>query len=679
MLSFVCSNTPRSVSRSFPRPRLAASRVLVRDASALRGGAPRTAGAQRRSMQAPAAKRLCGGNMAAKIGTHNGTFHCDEVLACFFLRQLPEYKDAEIIRTRDPAELAKCDVVVDVGGEFDPQIHRYDHHQRSFKATFNTLCPEKPWATKLSSAGLVYLHFGRRLLAHLTQLKEGDRQLEALYDKLYENFVEEVDAVDNGVSQCDGEARYTVSTTLSTRVGHLNPWWNSKSQDTEEGFRKAMTLVGSEFLDRLDYYQRAWLPARAVVEEAIGTRMQVDPSGEVVMFARGGCPWKEHLLSLEKELGVQTPIKFVLYPDQSGQWRVQCVPAGLNTFQNRLSLLEEWQGIRDNALSDLSGIPGCIFVHASGFIGGNKTREGALEMARRTLQAAAKARAVPASPTGCRVCVGGYGEAMSAGRRSGCCWSFALLCVCLWAARGDQCPEGCHCVWESRTVLCADAGLREIPQDLPTDTVSLHLERNFIRSIPENAFSELLHLQDLYLSHNRIETLSSGALRHLSPDLRMLDLSHNLLRQASQEEFGITRAKTRLYHNPWHCDCALQELMQTLILEPETVNAIVCESSARGAGEGGRWEDPKNSLDHSGQSLVKLLDAGVNFCSLQRKTTDVAMLVTMFVWFFMVIVYVVYYVRQNQAEARRHLEYLKSLPSPRKTTQTESDTLSTGF
>lgn len=29
---------------------------------------------------------------AKKIGTHNGTFHCDEVLACFFLRQVPEYK-----------------------------------------------------------------------------------------------------------------------------------------------------------------------------------------------------------------------------------------------------------------------------------------------------------------------------------------------------------------------------------------------------------------------------------------------------------------------------------------------------------------------------------------------------------------------------------------------------------
>ena len=39
------------------------------------------------------AKRLRSENMSAtKIGTHNGSFHCDEVLACFLLRQLPEYK-----------------------------------------------------------------------------------------------------------------------------------------------------------------------------------------------------------------------------------------------------------------------------------------------------------------------------------------------------------------------------------------------------------------------------------------------------------------------------------------------------------------------------------------------------------------------------------------------------------
>lgn len=62
-------------------------------------------------------------------------------------------------------------------------------------------------------------------------------------------------------------------------------------------------------------------------------------------------------------------------------------------LSSRLPLLEEWRGVRDEALSELSGIKGCIFVHAGGFIGGNKSMEGALEMARRTLQAAATAPA----------------------------------------------------------------------------------------------------------------------------------------------------------------------------------------------------------------------------------------------------------------------------------------------
>lgn len=57
---------------------------------------------------------------------------------------------------------------------------------RTFVESFNSLCPEKPWVTKLSSAGLVYMHFGRQLLAQLTQLKEDDRQLEVLYDKVRE-------------------------------------------------------------------------------------------------------------------------------------------------------------------------------------------------------------------------------------------------------------------------------------------------------------------------------------------------------------------------------------------------------------------------------------------------------------------------------------------------------------
>uniref|UniRef100_A0A8C6R4F2 Melanocyte proliferating gene 1 n=1 Tax=Nannospalax galili TaxID=1026970 RepID=A0A8C6R4F2_NANGA len=281
-------------------------------------------------------KRLCNNLMAPpRIGTHNGTFHCDEALACALLRLLPEYRDAEIVRTRDPEKLASCDIVVDVGGEYDPQRHRYDHHQRTFTETMSSLCPGKPWQTKLSSAGLVYLHFGHKLLAQLLGTSEEDTVVDTLYDKA--------------------------------------------------GFRHAMELVQEEFLQRLNFYQHSWLPARALVEEALAQRFKVDPSGKIVELAKGGCPWKEHLYHLESELSPPVAISFVIYTDQAGQWRVQCVPKEPHSFQSRLPLPEPWRGLRDEALDQVSGIPGCIFVHASGFIGGHHTREGALSMARATL------------------------------------------------------------------------------------------------------------------------------------------------------------------------------------------------------------------------------------------------------------------------------------------------------
>lgn len=36
-----------------------------------------------------------------KVGTHNGTFHCDEALGCFMIRLTEKFAGAEIVRTRD--------------------------------------------------------------------------------------------------------------------------------------------------------------------------------------------------------------------------------------------------------------------------------------------------------------------------------------------------------------------------------------------------------------------------------------------------------------------------------------------------------------------------------------------------------------------------------------------------
>lgn len=49
------------------------------------------------------------------------------------LRMLPQFSDSTITRTRDYAVLDTMDVVVDVGGVYDPEKNRYDHHQVAIK------------------------------------------------------------------------------------------------------------------------------------------------------------------------------------------------------------------------------------------------------------------------------------------------------------------------------------------------------------------------------------------------------------------------------------------------------------------------------------------------------------------------------------------------------------------
>ena len=328
-----------------------------------------------------------------KIGTHNGVFHCDEVLACYMLKRIPLYQNAEILRTRDSEILKTCDIVVDVGGVYDPSHHRYDHHQRDFNETMNSLSPDKPWKTKLSSAGLVYYHFGEKVVRAVLGDEEDDEAIKNVYNQVYEYFIQEIDGIDNGVPMFDGEPSYRITTNLSSRVGSFNPAWNSELGDETGSFYEAYKLVGKEFEDRVNSVARIWWPARHLVKQALQNRFNVHSSGEIIEFPDGkACPWKEHLFQLEKELNLEPNIKFVLFSDNQGNWRVQAVPVAVGSFICRVFLLEEWQGLRDDALSAASGVPDCIFVHATGFIGGNKTRDGVVQMAVKCLENKRKSR-----------------------------------------------------------------------------------------------------------------------------------------------------------------------------------------------------------------------------------------------------------------------------------------------
>jgi len=298
------------------------------------------------------------------------------------------------VRSRDLAVLEPCDIVIDVGGVYDHSKLRYDHHQRGFFETADgkpgvaTKAEEATgrWKTKLSASGLIFKHYGREIIKQIAGTSEADT--EEVWAELYDQFMEEVDGIDNGIEVCDGGKRYKTSSDLSSRVHRLNPRWNEKSDHEDQcaRFQVASSVCGAEFLAVLEELVKGWLPARDIVKAALTTRAEVHAAGKIVKLESGGLPWKDHLYTLERAAGIENLVKFVLFPDQSGMWRVQAVTVEGKLFENRLSLLEPWCGLRDSALSEAAAIPDCCFVHANGFIGGNKTYEGALAMALKSIE-----------------------------------------------------------------------------------------------------------------------------------------------------------------------------------------------------------------------------------------------------------------------------------------------------
>lgn len=364
----------------------------------------------------PAAKRQKAGENIQEdiitLGTHHGHFHADEALAVYMLRMLPRYKNARLVRTRNLSDASRSDyipalhTVVDVGDVYDPARNRFDHHQRSFATTF----PGRP--TKLSSAGLVYMHFGRTILAQelaairsvdTSSVSENDPDIETVYPQLYESFVEAIDANDNGIDLYAPEDLVPGAQkrfrnggfTLASVVNSFNPRWTDTYYEDEASYRAAENAkfenasqwMGERFVDAMNYYLRDWLASREYVEKAFEARCVADTQGRILVLERS-CPWKEWLFRIEKNAGVEGQLLYILYAENTfkgSPWRIQCVPEAPDSFNSRKPLPKAWRGNRGGELDKITGISGCIFTHNAGFIGGNSSYDGVLEMAKKAL------------------------------------------------------------------------------------------------------------------------------------------------------------------------------------------------------------------------------------------------------------------------------------------------------
>uniref|UniRef100_A0A3Q1I1T3 Info leucine-rich repeat, immunoglobulin-like and transmembrane domains 3a n=1 Tax=Acanthochromis polyacanthus TaxID=80966 RepID=A0A3Q1I1T3_9TELE len=135
-----------------------------------------------------------------------------------------------------------------------------------------------------------------------------------------------------------------------------------------------------------------------------------------------------------------------------------------------------------------------------------------------------------------------------------------LLCVhvllCCLSMAHPFCPSQCTCVFHGRTdgagtrsVLCNDPDMSDIPVNVPVDTVKLRIEKTAIRRIPTEAFYYLVDLRYLWITYNSVTSVDTASFYNLKV-LHELRLDGNMISIFPWESLKeMPRLKTLDLHN----------------------------------------------------------------------------------------------------------------------------------
>ncbi|MDO6488836.1 MYG1 family protein [Colwellia sp. 6_MG-2023] len=285
------------------------------------------------------------------IVTHNGNFHADDVFSVAALKNI--FSSFNLVRTRDLAVISQADIVIDVGGEYNPDTNRFDHHQRGGAG-------ERENGIPYSSFGLIWQKYG-------LEICQGNQEVA---DSVDAGLVSTIDAIDCG--HVEGVSK---GISLSQTISMFNPTWQEDSH-FDDCFNEAVDFA-SRVLTRFIASASGGINAREIVAHAIESA--ADP--RVIVLERY-TPWKRTVHALS-----DTAL-YMVYPSETGQWRIQTVPAELGSFEDRKPLPTAWAGLSDAELQAVTGISDAMFCHNGLFIAGTKSFEGTMKMAAMALQEA---------------------------------------------------------------------------------------------------------------------------------------------------------------------------------------------------------------------------------------------------------------------------------------------------
>ena len=153
----------------------------------------------------------------------------------------------------------------------------------------------------------------------------------------------------------------------------FNPTWQEDSH-VDACFDEAVEFA-SRVLARFIAAASGGISAKAIVAKAIENAEEPR-----VIVLEQYTPWKRTVHALSEEA------LYVVYPSQTGEWRIQTVPVEPGSFEDRKSLPAPWAGLSGEELQEVTGIDDAMFCHNGLFIAGAESFASTMKMASIALK-----------------------------------------------------------------------------------------------------------------------------------------------------------------------------------------------------------------------------------------------------------------------------------------------------
>jgi len=293
------------------------------------------------------------------IITHSGSFHADDVFACASLSILLEKKQQpfKIIRTRNEKIIKTGDFIIDVGGKYNPAKNLFDHHQKEGASKRKNGIP-------YASFGLVWKKYGPEISNNKIVAQKIDRIL-----------IQPIDAGDNGTAYYKPLFGNILPYEFHSIFGAYSPSWKENT-DLDKLFLK-MVMLAKDIIKREIKKNTDSIEMEKIIENIYQNTYDKRIIVVTLPFSR---------FDIVNTLGKYKKPIYAIYPERGDKdWRIVGINKRPGSYLTRKPLPKSWAGKTGEAFRKVTGIKEAKFCHRTKFLAVADNKEGAIALARLSL------------------------------------------------------------------------------------------------------------------------------------------------------------------------------------------------------------------------------------------------------------------------------------------------------